>query len=600
VSPGRGGAPAAFALALALALAAVAASRLIAQDTTVAATGADSISAAARERDARAIPLPVTETPAGPLAPGSRIVFTRDSLLWTRGYTVADLLGEVPGVYVARSGFIGQPAPVMYAGRGITALEILWDGVPMVPIGPDSVAVDPGRISLFPFERIEVEVLPGRLRVYLVSERHEAISTRSLVRVVSGDFNTGAYAGLFQKRWANGVGINLAADFFGSEGAQDPRRDATWFDLWGKAEWAPTASTAATFEVRRQTYTRDSTGVEDLLVPERRGRRTDAIVRLTSAQRGGRHGFWTHAGLVTTRWSPDSLSPDSLVDARTYRRVFLGFGYTDRRANAEITGRLGDHFTRNGFDARAGWTPLTFLSLAADWMWERHAGGGTSRRAHAMVSLYRGPFSLAGEVADDAAVAAPILTTDSTQRTNDRAVRAGVSSRRVAGHLSLVDRARFAPLRFTEFPAIADLGATPRARWIVADLTLRAGPWALRGWYSHPTGGTLVDFQPPNHARAEITLRSKFFRTFRSGAFEFKFQFAMESWSTGLAGRDANGAPIPLVGATFYDGFLQLEIARFRLFYGMANLYRSREHFVPGHEVPRTAQTFGVRWTFEN
>ncbi|HET7039430.1 MAG TPA: hypothetical protein VFH97_06055, partial [Gemmatimonadales bacterium] len=70
------------------------------------------------------------ETPPGPLPPGTRLVFTRDSLLWLSGFTLADVLAEVPGVFVARTGFVGQPAPAFYGGRGMGAVEIFRDGVP--------------------------------------------------------------------------------------------------------------------------------------------------------------------------------------------------------------------------------------------------------------------------------------------------------------------------------------------------------------------------------------------------------------------------------------------------------------------------------------
>ena len=124
--------------------------------------------------------------------------------------------------------------------------------------------------------------------------------------------------------------------------------------------------------------------------------------------------------------------------------------------------------------------------------------------------------------------------------------------------------------------------------------------WSLRGWYSNPTRGIAPDFQPPTHGRAAFTFRSKFLRTFRGGAFDLKVQIAMESWSSGVAGRDADGVAIALPGATFYEAFLQFEIAGFRAFYSLKNAYNSREQFVPGLEYPRNVQTFGVKWVFVN
>src|SRR5262249_23115736 len=149
----------------------------------------------------RLVPTPAPEVPAGPLVPGSRYVFTRDSLAWATAITLSDLLGSIPGVYVARGGFLGQSEYVVYGGRGAAALEIFWDGMPLAPMGGDSVYADAARIYVATLTRVDVEVLPASLRVYLVSERHASLDDRSLVQVGSGDYGAAQYNGLFQKRW---------------------------------------------------------------------------------------------------------------------------------------------------------------------------------------------------------------------------------------------------------------------------------------------------------------------------------------------------------------------------------------------------------------
>jgi len=548
----------------------------------------------------RTLPIPPIEIPSGPLPPGSRHVFTRDSIAWNPWYTVADLLGTIPGVYVARGGFVGQPQPVTFAGRGPTAIQIFWDGVEMLPIGPDSVSVDPGRISLFPFRRVEVEVLPALLRVYLVSERHETPSTRSTVRIVSGDFSTGAYAGLFQHRWPSGVGLNLGVDFLSNKGARDIQRDATWFDLWGKLEWTPTPLSSATIQLRQQKYDREPTTPEGTIgIPGREGNRTDVLVRILAATRPDRYGLWVDGGIATSVWSPDSGSPDSLVIPRTFRRAFAGLGVRGRRASAEIRARIGDHFTTSAAEARLGWVPIGGIVLSADGSAQRHRGDRRSYRGHAAAGLYIGPLSVTGDVAMQDAVPAPALPTDTARRTTDFAVRAGLDTRLLSGRVGLVRRDAFDPLPFTGFLGTT-LGPTGETRFVEANAILRLGAWSLNGWYSNPTSGIVPDFQPPTHGRAALTLRSKFLPTFRSGAFDLKVQIAMESWSRGVAGRDADGAPVELAPATFWEGFLQFEIAGFRAFYSLKNAYNSREQFVPGLEYPRNIQTFGIKWTFSN
>jgi len=70
--------------------------------------------------------------------------------------TIADLLGHIPGVYVARGGIYGQAEIAFYGGRGPAGLEVYWDGVPYLPMGRDSTYLDPARISIAPLERVDV------------------------------------------------------------------------------------------------------------------------------------------------------------------------------------------------------------------------------------------------------------------------------------------------------------------------------------------------------------------------------------------------------------------------------------------------------------
>src|SRR5207248_6421893 len=106
--------------------------------------------------------------PPGPAPRGTRYSFTADSFALSNVQTLSDLLAHIPGVYVARGGIYGQAEIVLYGGRGPAGLEVFWDGVPHLPLGRDSVYLDPARISLAPLARVDVVVLPATLRIYLV------------------------------------------------------------------------------------------------------------------------------------------------------------------------------------------------------------------------------------------------------------------------------------------------------------------------------------------------------------------------------------------------------------------------------------------------
>ncbi|HET7250075.1 MAG TPA: Plug domain-containing protein, partial [Gemmatimonadales bacterium] len=101
--------------------------------------------------------------PAGPLPRGERWRFTVDSLVLSNITTLGDLLAHLPGVYVVRGGWFGAPEIAVYGGQGPLGLEVYWDGVPYLPIGRDSVWLDPARIPFAALERIDVQVLPSTL-----------------------------------------------------------------------------------------------------------------------------------------------------------------------------------------------------------------------------------------------------------------------------------------------------------------------------------------------------------------------------------------------------------------------------------------------------
>ncbi|MBI2401181.1 MAG: TonB-dependent receptor plug domain-containing protein [Gemmatimonadetes bacterium] len=553
------------------------------------------------------VPTTPEVVPPAPLPPGSRYTFTRDSIPWSTAQTLADLLGAIPGVYLARAGFLGLPEYVVYGGRGAAALQVSWDGLPLEPLGGDSVYLDPSQIPLTYLRRVDVEMLPAQLRVYLVSERHETLPPRSVVRVMSGDFRTASYTGLFQKRWSSGLGLNLAGNFLTSEGASQSNRESQAFDLWAKGEWLPTATTGVAYQIRRQQSDRDAVrqgeGVVPVVerVPARHGARTDALFTVFAGSRPYDLGFRGSAGLGTSRWSQDSVLGD-----RQVRQAFGTMAYRGARVVVEATGRLADARTTSALEARVGWSPLPGIAAAADAALRRHEGDRRSRAAHVSAALYRGPFSVVAQWAVQDGVQAPALLADTAQETADRALRIGFDTRPLTGHLALVRRDAYQPLSFGELPVIPALAATRAATYLVADARLQPiKALTLDGWYATPRDAGprgAADFQPPTHGRAQLTFRSKFWRTFRSGAFDLKVQIAMESWSGGTAGLDAGGAPRLLEGVTLWETFLAFRIVGFTMFWDLRDAVttQTEKQYVPGLNYPHNAQVFGVRWEFRN
>ncbi|MFQ5704787.1 MAG: TonB-dependent receptor [Gemmatimonadales bacterium] len=583
----------ALLLAAPTAVSLLASNRLAAQDTTA-------VGGAEPPTDSVVVPPPVIpvdepSVPVGPLPPGTRYAFTHDSIMWVRGLTLSDLLAAIPGVYIARAGFLGQPEYIAYGGRGGASIEVYWDGMLVNPLGGDSLFIDPGQVQLTYLERVDVLVSPSRLTIYLVTAQHDRVEPRTELTVGTGDFNTGKFAGLFQKRWTSGLGVNLAADFVGTDGASGPGRGDQTFDVWARVDLHPSNKTQASWQLRRQRQERDAVGTGPD-VPRRFGTRTDILVRLASGGEPHGMGLRAEALLASSSWTSDSLVADQHV-----RQARLTLRYRRPTSTLELTGLLGDARITSGVQGSVGWVPFQGLVVSGSGRWQRHEGDRTSKGAMGSVGLYRGAFSLVGTVELRDAVQAPAILSDSAQRTLDRSIRAGLELGALRGHVGLVRRDRFLPLPYPDLRVIPGVDTSQAATYVVANIRWATSQaLAFTAWYSTPASGGSADLQPPKHGRAEITLRSKFWKTFRSGAFDLKAQVAMESWSTGRAGLDDSGQPITFVGATFYETFLQFQIAGFAGFWRFQNVYNSTLPFVPGLRFPRSVQTFGVKWRFSN
>ncbi len=573
------------------------ASRVRAQDTTQVRP--DSLIPDQQVADS-APPLPATlpifepEIPVGPLAPGSRYTFTRDSLLWSGGLTLADILAEIPGVYVLRAGFVGQPEYIQYAGRGGAALEVFWDGVPQVPLGGDTLFIDAGQYPLTYFRQIDVEVLPGLLRVYLVSERHESPTVRSKVRVQSGAFKSAQYTALFQKRFRSGLALNVAGNYIGTDG---PERAAgsDALDLWLSLGWLPTPHLGARYEIRRRNINRDGIGTA---VPEREGNRSDMHVSFFAQTRGDGLGLRADVGFSSSFWLADS---GGTPETHGVRQVFAGLRYRLPTFTLGAQVRAADARTPFAVEGRVGWVPLPFVVLSADAGHRRHTGDRTSWWLRGSAGLYAGPFSLVGEAMSREAVGAPALPGDTAQATTDLSLRAGLDTKFLGGYGAVQQRDAYLPLAFPELPVVPALAPTPEVTYVVADAYLRPfSPLTLSGTFSHPVRGEATDFQPPQHLRGALTFRSKFWRTFRSGAFDLKLQGALERWSAGTAGLREDGTPVALPPAQFWELQVKIQLVDFTGFWIMRNSSLSQDQYVPGLPYPGNAQFFGASWTFSN
>ena len=564
------------------------------RDTTVRDSTARRDSAAA-DTLAHYLAVFPAQIPPGPAPRGTRYSFTADSFALSNIQTLSDLLAHIPGVYVARGGIYGAAEPVQYGGRGPAGLELYWDGVPYIPLGRDSLYLDPARISLAPLERVDVVVLPASLRVYLVTLRQRSTATASQVGVASGEVSTANYRGAYLRRWRSGLGLSLVADYNNNGGVSGTSNTPfNSVDLWLKAEYLPNPHLGAQYQVLSSTWHRSG----GTTTADWQSQRRDGMVRLFAASRDDGLGLLAQASFATA-----STSRDTAVRDRQLSQGSLELSSNWPRAHVGLAVRTLDEARPWQLEGSAGWSPLPQLTLWGDVRRARYSLGRTGDRAclAAGLTLPAG-FSVHADFAWARDLQAPVDTADTLQRTVDLAGALRWDRDWISVEVGQVRRDAFAPIGApVGLGSVAGLGPGPRTRYFTTHGLVRLLPGLeLAGWYFDPLvrGGT--DFEPPYHARVSLTFYSRFWRVYRSGIFALRVEAAAESWSRGTAGLDSSGAPLALPGKTFGELNLEIRIAGVTIFWIERNATLASGSYVPGLDYPRHYQFYGVRWLFTN
>jgi hypothetical protein len=197
-------------------------------------------------------------------------------------------------------------------------------------------------------------------------------------------------------------------------------------------------------------------------------------------------------------------------------------------------------------------------------------------------------------------VAAPSVAGNAGQQLSDLMGSLTWERARLSLRADLSRTDAFAPLAPQPYLEVAALAPTAATTWLTVGGRIAPLSWiVLESRYSNPTSGT-PNANPPTHSLTTATIRSKFIRTFPSGAFDLKAQLGVESWGDAVLGLDSAAAPISLRGATFMRANVQLAIGSFLFYFDRTNLRGTPQTYVPGFVIPRYGTTYGVRWSFVN
>ncbi len=581
------------------------------------------------QQDARRLIPVAPRIGAGTLLPPlSRLVIDRDSILWHNAETVGDLLTKVPGVFLLRGGWTGRPELPAYQAHGATSVEYLLDGIPYLPIGQDSVMVDPSMLPMSFLDRVEVERMPGRLRVLLFTRRNDRSVPYSRIGIASGDLQYARYQGVLQKRSAKGAGFAAAFDHLAVPAQRGDRGSYSNTQGLLRLEYIPSARRGGEVQLLLGGPDREeilaSGGTRDTLSRARHGARKDLSAHLFLGGRAdgigpridlvaGRTSWTDHIEKDTTRSLSEVkdatgkvLRTDTTLSFRDHTRGITQVGVITgyRLAAASLDGSLFWRSTWTPLDVRlrGGLAPNRRVTASLDAVYLRHDASRTSRwvTARAGLTLPLG-FSVSGLWRKGSEVAAPAIRADSAQDVDDRSLTLGWRAGFAQLEGTYSSNSGFRPFGYDQYPAVAAIAPSGRTEWVTLNARIAPRQWlVLDGWYSTPQGKR-PEGQPPTHSNLNATLQSKFLPTFTSGIFNLKLQVSMENWSPGTLGRDRAGTPLALKGATYLRGYIGLQIGAFTAYYDRYNMQGTDLTYVlPGLRIPRYASTFGVRWEFLN
>jgi hypothetical protein len=544
------------------------------------------------------LPTPPRVALEGPQPVLSRVVLTRDSIDWGQAATLADLLQRVPGVYLWRGGWTGQPEYANYQARGPTAIEYHLDGLPYIPAGTDSVGIDPSLIPLGLLDRIEIDRWPGMLRVRLFTLNHDRLAPRSRIAVARGAADFARYQGSLEKRTRRGLGFAIGAEHISSPASSGIRPDFGVTSILAQGSWLPSPRHGVVFQYFRSRPDRDAVlgGGTD---PVSRGfveaRRSD--VQLRGFWRGDTTGNGPRLDLLFGR----TRASDSIAPSQEIWHAGGVFGLRGSTASGGASVFWRSRWTSLDARVTGAWNPFRPLVLSGEATYQRHDGGRTSRWAGARAGLslpYGFGLTASGRLGD--AVAAPSIATDPARTLRDWQVSAIWQRSWIELEGTYARTAAFAPFAYQPYAGIASIAPAPATEWLVGRGRLTPASWfTLDGWYSEARG---VDPEglPPRHSYVAGTIRTRLQRIFPSGVLDVKLRLAVEHWYPGVLGRDANGAPVTLAGATFFRSLVQVAMGSLQFYWDRSNLEGSSREYVPGLPIVGRPSEFGVRWTFMN
>lgn len=550
-------------------------------------------------RDTLKTPFAAAEAPRGAELRGRQYVWTRETIFVSGAQNLAELVAEVPGASIVRSGYLMAPIVTSWYGEP-GRVRVFFDGIELdaldVRMGGQ---LDLASIPLYGLEEVAVERSAGELRVHLRTWRVENTTPATRVDVGTGAENFTLYRGYYSRRLDNGGGLQIAAQQFSVVNGLT-RGDGDSFGGvarlgWAGGDWSIDAVGLTSGRNRNATRRYVRATPEDAAIARFEGRERVGYVRVGYRQ-PDIDGLWLQAIAATQAYiEDDSLAASATTpDTDTLRsqsQYVLTGGWTQGALRLSGAAR---------YRVRGGKTALA-PSLRASFDRERLSvsafaevdGPDSTRRldlsARALPLRWISIGASVGQQTPSAG-AGPTRSTAQAElglEFTGRWVRAGVVQRsesRVAG-LSVYDPLYGAATIPASQGATLSIGGPI---WGPFSLDLTGIDWGEEQLY-----------RPRHQARSSLRVQTSFKRWLKRDTFLLTGQF-IHDYRSDLLAPDGLGGVVRAKGTGVLSMLLDIRLGSAHIFFHNRNFTGEVYETLPGYLMPRLIQQYGVRWEFWN
>lgn len=598
---------------------------------------ADSLRPASPDSLVAAPRLPALSDPFPTGFGAARWEWGREELLRFHSLSLLELLEDVPGLVVTRTGGFGRPAGVAFLDTGGGRVRLFRDGFEVDPLA--SAIVDLQHVAVGDLEAVRVERTPGQVRIELSTFQLDDRRPFSRVEAGTGNFEAKILRAIFSRPVGGRSVVTGAYDLAATDGftASEPFSFGSGRLRWTYAH-SERAGLQAEYRIgsveRGGDVFAESTSRREVFLRGRvrplSGLTVDALVgrssRTPSDSESGT-GVGDRAGLADP--FTVGLSSTQVALRAAYER---GPGYLEAAARVRDGDAAGLLLPRTELSGRGVFRPLAWAAVEGEVGVDRRGGGQVN---HLLATARLGPFrglSVFGSVGGGERWVGTLGDTLELRLREDSVVVGGVPQPRADSMVIPVYGSRRADagslragaewagrgatlgaafvssaatlvvpyaLPFDYGVAPVDVGA---ASGFEANASIRLPFWwptlRLQGWYASWMETGDRPYLPSQQAKAAL----EFHGVFVDGEFEPTLRVeALYRGSALTLEPDGSGYGPLTEPYSMTNLFLQIRILDVRAFVLYENVLNNRTaEDVPGFLLAGPRTMFGVRWHFRN